>query len=394
LTLLARAEAQHARQYVIDRAGRVSEHVILALPSCARCARVARLADPLPLEAAVSARVGLVHETYDVAPADALLPTVCVRGCRSDAFHATRALNGGIAADVSRERARVRAIAESLERYCLAFVNRAIRVATAEALGEPWITPAGFPLEQEISWTRAHRIVDGAAVWVPAAAVFLPLDAGVWGDRGWIQTSNGTAAGPTLEAALRSALLEMEERDTFIRAWRANAVPAKCAVQAMVPGMHLACVPSAWGPPVVAAFLEQPMPPLSAAGLACRLDLEDAVQAAQLEAVAAHALFTEQIRAGVTIPEGPPRQLVHHGLAHALRPELRAARASWLAPRGSYVPGPSRPLEQACVIDLTTPDVAAFGVHVVRVVRPDRLGLDHDATRPALSGNPDPHPIS
>jgi ribosomal protein S12 methylthiotransferase accessory factor len=151
----------------------------------------------------------------------------------------------------------------------------------------------------------------------------------------------------------------------------------------------------------VAGFLERPSPPYTAVGLAARPSAPDAAFSAALEALATHVCLREWLATDPAPPTFPPETLYDHARVHAVRPELAGSRRRWLAPRAVARERTARGqnwrdargLDRAVCVDLTTPDVAAVGVRVVRAIIPGRVPLDADARHPRLAGNPVPHPF-
>lgn len=369
----------HAQQLVVQPDGRVARHWVLPLPSCVRCLATPAPAQPLGLLDLVSDRVGIVSRIEDVSPATALLPTVLVLGGRTDAFAPTRAVAIGLASDVQREMACIRAVAECVERYCPSFIPHGLRTARSTELdGEVVVSPETRRHERErprelLSWVQATRLGTGQAVWVPAGHVLLPFTA----DRApRYQSSSGLAAGRSLGDAIAAALLELEERDGFMRAWHGRDLPGRCEEELLLPEMRLARVPARWGPPTIAAFLELPAPPFCSAGLACHPDEARAARSAQLEAIASHTFLSRALQGAPRTPADPPSCVSRSAWAHATQERLRDFRRAWLEARRHLAPAPPRAREEFLFCDLTTADVALAGIHVARVFHPDCLGFD------------------
>jgi ribosomal protein S12 methylthiotransferase accessory factor len=136
------------------------------------------------------------------------------------------------------------AIGEALERYCSYQENpAAVFRATVAELGEAAIPPRDFVLysdrqyaapgfkyakpddQSKIGWTRAFELPGEAEVFAPASLVYLYFN--TEGPDGYFcpPTSNGLAAGPSLEAAILGGLYELIERDAFLLTWM-NRLPA------------------------------------------------------------------------------------------------------------------------------------------------------------------------
>lgn len=296
---------------------------------------------------------------------------------------------------------------EAVERYCAAFVpadahppvhhrELAGRVLTPFELGRP----GGE--DRMMRWIQVRSTNRDETAWVPAGHVYIPYLTSEGEDHSGIQDSTGLAAGTSFDDAMEHALLEVIERDAFMRAWRANNPAHRVEVETDIPGLHLAEVPSAMPVRIVTAFLESDTPPFCAVGIAARLTVSDAVTAASREAVAVRIWLKEWLSSAPLMPAFPPRTLEDHARVHAVRPELRAVRSAWLEPE---LPPPAKrasscwqevagALPDCFYKDVTTSDVRSAGIHVVRAVVPSFVRLDHDALHPALPGSTAPHPLA
>ncbi|MEY4547039.1 MAG: hypothetical protein RL685_3234 [Pseudomonadota bacterium] len=377
--LVASVQPGHAQQLVVSPDGNVVTHWVLPLPSCVRCLAMPAPAEPLSLLDLVSDRVGIVSRVEDISPETALLPTVLAIGGRTDAFAPTRAAAIGLASDVQRTMACIRAVAECVERYCPSFIPRGLRTARSTELeGEVYVSPETRRHEQQrpaelLSWLQATRLGTGQAVWVPAGHILLPFTA----DRvPRVQSSSGLAAGRSLDDAIQGALLELEERDGLVRAWYGRELPGRCEEELLLPEMRLARVPARWGPPTIAAFLELSTPPFCSAGIACHPDAARAARSAQLEAIASHTFLSRALKGAPRSPTEPAIASSGSAMAHATQERLRLIRRAWLDPQRQLAPAPARARQEFLFCDLTTPDVALAGIHVARVFHPDCLGFD------------------
>jgi ribosomal protein S12 methylthiotransferase accessory factor len=140
--------------------------------------------------------------------------------------------------------ARTGAICKALERYCGCQIDASrLRRAAIDTLGEDAIAPPEFVLyseaqyatryfphrrwspENQIGWVRGQALPDGAPVLVPATLVYMTRAPEQ--DEEFVETanSNGMAAGPDLETAVLSGLYELIERDAFLIHWM-NRLPA------------------------------------------------------------------------------------------------------------------------------------------------------------------------
>jgi ribosomal protein S12 methylthiotransferase accessory factor len=156
------------------------------------------------------------------------------------------------------------------------------------------------------AFREGRDLFDGRPVFVPAAAIHCPPPgAAPIGPLLWPWTSNGMGAHPDGRVALLHALLEAVERDQLARALPRGWTAAAMAKRAIAPGtlpprvrrwarrletagfaLSLFDLSTSLGVPVAGALLfdrENGPVPL-AAGYACRLDPEDALLSALLEA--------------------------------------------------------------------------------------------------------------
>ncbi|WP_049564995.1 YcaO-like family protein, partial [Streptomyces sp. SBT349] len=138
-------------------------------------------------------------------------------------------VSGG-AADFSAEQARLRAAGEHAERRSLLDAKNALPLlpaapAAPAAWDLAWMCPEhDGPVPEPAAWTTARGIVSGSRVAVPAECVLMGWDPPGRPATYCVQTSNGTAAGSTREAATAAALREILERDTLRTGWRTGRI--------------------------------------------------------------------------------------------------------------------------------------------------------------------------
>src|SRR5437899_196283 len=144
----------------------------------------------------------------------------------------------------TEKEAMLGAVGEALERYCSYQENpAAVFRATAAELGKAAIPPPDFVLysdrqyatpgfryarpddQSKIGWTRAVELPNGSEAFAPASLVYLYFN--TEGPDGYFcpPTSNGLAAGPSLDGAILGGLYELIERDAFLLTWM-NRLPA------------------------------------------------------------------------------------------------------------------------------------------------------------------------
>lgn len=221
----------------------------------------------------------------------------------------------GVGKGTTENQALTSALAEALERCCALYPDRRqIVVARKSELDSLSIDPREFilysteqyaslgfpylPFEEErlISWQKAIEVRDATTnrgpCFVPAQLVSLSLQSGAANDQLAPMTSNGLAAGPTLQAAILSGILELIERDCLLLNWvnlqSCDQVQVKCGVEGaiiahyrendvLIKIFHLKSDVSAYVMMAV-AFSKDDRPPFTTVGLGCSLDPSEAAR--------------------------------------------------------------------------------------------------------------------
>ena len=133
--------------------------------------------------------------------------------------------------------AQIGAIGEAIEHYCASHARiRRVRRARIEELpnaiaptdfvlysdnqyGRPGFKHAKWLRDSEIGWLEAIELPERKTVWIPACLVYLNFTGQQPQDFLCPPTSSGSAAGPDLDSAILSGLLEVVERDAFMVTW-------------------------------------------------------------------------------------------------------------------------------------------------------------------------------
>ncbi|GIH23616.1 hypothetical protein Aph01nite_19260 [Acrocarpospora phusangensis] len=350
-------------------------------------------------------------------------------------------------------RARRRALGEAAERYAGHLVPHArLRHATWHDLtdaGEAAVDPdrlalyspaqharPGFPFaglrrDDSLAWVIGQAD-GGRPVWVPASLVWLAPGEHtlVRGRPAHLPIAAGIAAGPTLEAARRSALAEVLERHALATAWHGGAAfPSMEGPALPVPaGAALAwhAVPNALGVPVVlcaattpggllgvgcAAMSIEPAKSDGSVGSVASLESAGAARSAAAEALRSLDALAE-VAGGVPEWERPAGPLMPHRedrrYLDSYAPDLSdatdllctlqlladgrvaAAVRDRLGRGTAETPSTALDLE-VITVDLTTPDLAVLGLHVARVVVPG-LRSTGPAAYPFLGAGAEPLP--
>jgi ribosomal protein S12 methylthiotransferase accessory factor len=332
---------------------------------------------------------------------------------------------------------------EACERYCAGYVSPGVVVRRrANELDGEYIDPDDlapfhqdqrnglrripFPKWREtgiLGWVKANSLPDGRAVWVPAAAVFLPYNPQPEEIVPFPTLSTGLACGPTEDQARATAICEVVERDAVALAWLGNIVPRAASAESLdedtarllalvrqySASAAILDLTTDLGIPVRAALLDahSPLGHITGVGSACRPNPGAALKNALCEA--AHCrMYVKSMMAQrpAWSPSRGYRNVVSfadHALTHSVCPAARRALAKWRAPRPS-VPDTLPTRELACgtssdlvsilnskgfrvlAINLTTRDVAGVGLSVVRVIVPGLQPLQGNHNWPYLGG--------
>lgn len=376
---------------------------------------------------------------------------------RTDVFAPWRADRFGFGASAGdRERARRAAVGEAVERYCGNAVPRGLPLcsyAQLAACGQAALDPhtlalysprqyrtPGFPFtpftrDLPVAWTPGRDLHSGDRVMVPASLVWLDYFHGprTAEPATHALVYSGIAAGVNRAHAERFALEELLERDATTLWWStgaeasafadADAVTARLGGPASGegpgPAVRLLHIPSEFGVPVAAAFLEDRERGMVAFGSSCRATPEAAAEKALVEAYGLYSLTRQLAEPGSEVWQAVSSGALER---HVFRPyradrryrddfradyrdltDLPAIAQLYLDPRMhgepldrlrgagriSFRDVPAIPDDaarevylarlaetglRAYSVELTTPDVAVAGLSVVRVVVPGLVG--------------------
>jgi ribosomal protein S12 methylthiotransferase accessory factor len=149
----------------------------------------------------------------------------------------------GIGKGETEDQAVKGAIGEAVERYCSWQPSYdAILEASSKELGSRAISPPEFVLyseaqykkgeipyrpfdeERKIGWIRGQSLPEDEEVFVPASFAYLSHLGERVDEHMCLNTSNGLAAGSSIDAAVLSGLYELIERDGFLITWM-NRLP-------------------------------------------------------------------------------------------------------------------------------------------------------------------------
>ncbi len=336
----------------------------------------------------------------------------------------------------TEELAGLVAIVEGVERYCGVFPIEAEVSAPYSQVADVAMLPTSLPLfseaqyaqpafpfqkfnrDQPLSWVWGYSFTEDAPRLVPkSVATYGPTD-----DKLVSECSSGVAARSSLaEAALRG-LFEMVERDAFMIFWLNRLAPPVIDLESLPAGFARSAVEEirAVGhePVVVNITTDLGIPvflaitlrrdgkyPALVIGAGCSFHAGEALDKAFYELLGAVRWHLMDPNWKLTEPMEPDqvRSLNDHHLAYSHPAWLSRAEFLWSGPSqrfedisGCALDGalPGEQLASAVdllrrhnlefiAVDLTTPDVAATGIRVVRAVVPglQPIGFGRHAAR-------------
>lgn len=327
--------------------------------------------------------------------------------------------------DADAGMARLKAVAEAVERAAYqrlpasAFEARAIDLDAFIAPTElvryaPWqYAEAGFPLrpfrpEEARHWVPGLAQADGSPAAVPADCVCNPRAFEPCYRQRLLTyaTTSGCASGRTVEDALVRAVLELVERDAFLRHWFAQA-PGQAVIAASLPAwaharlrrlQHAGCLAgvqclTAGAQPTWLAWAQHDQAHFTCVGAACGLEPEPALTRAleelettalaRIEGVPAHAIEPAEVRSPAD-----------HAALYATRAYFRQADRLLLAPAAvrfaqaaqAFTPDAHALFDKLRLaghpvycVDLSMPEaetlVEGHPIHTVRAIAPGLIPL-------------------
>lgn len=351
---------------------------------------------------------------------------------------------GGAAA--GRQDARQAAIGEAVERYSACHMPESqVRLAReadllddAMVVGPDWRD--GLDVGETLHWVRGSLLRSRATAigcWLPAHRVYLN---GIDDDRGiWTATSNGLACHTDPWRALRSALLEVIERDAVMVSWHTRSAVTKieCDLRwqdvgrpsvrfdLAVESYSLYLLDSPLDIPVVLAVARGSRgQPAAAVGAAANPRLHLAARKALIECQQTFAWARLMLAEDRPIPDAHEITELEQHVAHYVDPAHLGAfdylerdfgrlpvRLTLTDP-GGPPQDPRRDVDDlldraaaagldCCCVDVTAPDVREAGAWVVRAVVPGlyplTVGAEHRMRHPRVAGRlpviPTPHPF-
>jgi len=347
-------------------------------------------------------------------------------------------MNFGSGVSMDPDRALMKAIGESVERYCSAQYDKSqLPLSSFEMLAENAVSPEafalysqrqydepGFPfarmdLKTPLRWVPGHSLVTEKETLVPAAFVYVPYQFDPPNEPAVNNPiSTGQACGPDLNGAIYKSILEVIERDAFMITWQNRIIPPYLDLSTVENSFVQGFLGEMKGLPFritalnltldikVPVFLvlitsESGHRPYTTAGLGADLNPERALVLALEEAFLTFLGMGGETPANSNDFQPTPGfgnvdNLDLHGIAHATLPELQQSVEFLLksnveltlsemadASRESMAENICYLVDQisgrgfdVIYVDLTTLDVDEAGFKVARVVIPGFQPLD------------------
>jgi ribosomal protein S12 methylthiotransferase accessory factor len=395
----------------------------------------------------VSDRVGVVSDVVfvETTPEEPFVYYAQSRPSKLGPLTGRSTLNDGNAASIDPHRATMKALGETVERYCSAFYDDeqlvladydgissdALRpedfaLFSSRQYGEPGFPFSPFTRRTPVRWTPGYSLLHNRASWVPASFVYIPYDRDPREPPLKDLISTGLACSTTYAHALLKALCEAVERDAYTIVWQnslrrphidlasVNDPVIRKFVQVLT---RLAITPYAVLltldipiPVILLVMTRADGPPWTVVASAADPSPRHALVLALEEACLALIGMGRSVIAADYQPKSDYSDvttLTRHGLAHAVDARLRSSVEFLTEPstvvrldevRDVSTGNPLADLKTALNdirpyvtdvvgVDVTTPDVDEVGFKVVRVIVPDLQPMDTNHRYPHRGGH-------
>ncbi|SPF36843.1 YcaO-like family [Candidatus Sulfopaludibacter sp. SbA4] len=325
-----------------------------------------------------------------------------------------------------------KAMGEAVERYCSAIYDpHAFRLAAWRDLSVPAVHPDlleayrtdqfdwpeflwhPFTIETPVHWTRGVSLLTGREILLPAAAVYVPYHFHGATRSAFVMQpiSTGLACGASFDEAALSGLCEVLERDAFTITWQSRLSRTRLAPETLPPSakdliarfnavgidVKLMDMTTDTGVPSIlcVGVCDAATSPAVAVAAATDASPERALvkaldELAHTRKYAKHLMrYTPEVP--VQVEEGHPmvKDQREHLRFYCPQSAKAFARFAWASPETvpfdnladlsagdaseqlrEVVHNTASAGMEPIVVDLTTPDIAPLGLHVVRVVVP------------------------
>lgn len=348
---------------------------------------------------------------------------------------------GGAA--VSGANAAVAALMELAERYC-GFFSADLRMHTGPALDASYLWGArlgvfaewqyekpGFDFRKHdpqasVQWMHGRSLIDGRRRFLPAAWVQVPFFPTTPSEQIMCSTSSGMAAAFDYDTAIASGMLELLERDAFMVMWHHKiAMPAIRVDLPILLGKTIAGnvhdgdvvlkfinLTNDLGVPVALCAMKRIWrgTTIHSIGAAARPSLRLACQKAFYEATTESHRQIVELRSGRTawVPSSDFSNVTsfsHHGTLYSMKQYMAKLDFIWNMPETQDIDG-GRTLPpdgasllralldivransmEAIAVSLSTPEIRAVGIKVIKLVIPQLVSFYADHRYPNLGAD-------
>lgn len=327
---------------------------------------------------------------------------------------------------LTREDALMSAVGEFIERYCSCMYDESLTIrATYRQIinkGYNAIKPSAFALfsetqysnesfphkrfteETPVNWVEGKAFVSHEHVWVPACFAWMVG----FPERIVFPHSNGLAASPSLEDAIVHALCEVVERDAVMITWfnklSGHRIPIEEIDQDVVDIMVNRSLNCGFEYHFIDITLDIKIPSVMSitvsrndgtgvlVGAASKLNVEEAVLKSFFEGCFQARPTVRKLSNGKApaIKDGLTYLLAHHAMPYANVDAIKhfdfllkspAAKPSYPhVDKENSLNFAQSKLKDAgldvIVVEITTPDIADLGFHVVRAIIPEAIGIN------------------
>lgn len=395
----------------------------------------------------VGPKTGIIKEVRSIELNEDDPAVYCVVAEPNDLQQLTgkKTLNRGSGTSLSIDRATIKAIGESVERYCAAQYSPSdLELSTFDDLPDlhyraedfalytdPQYLEKDFPYKRlenntKINFIEGWNLTRSCLTKVPATMVYVPYDASANNEPViWDNISTGLACHTNLWAAIYNGIMECIERDSFMLSWLLKASGTEIQKVEIVKWQsiemirrmeevglttNLFRIDFELGIPVILTVCQSVSGlgyPKLVVGLGTDVDIERAIFSS-IEEVCLGAcgmrrtaekdknFVAEADYSNITTLE-------KHGLIYAINTALSTNLDFLYGPKfltrnemhtsgskksavKSIIKSLSKLGHETMFVDLTTDDISEVGLHVIRVVIPGLLHLHNNHRTPYLGG--------
>jgi len=397
----------------------------------------------------ISHHTGIISrvEYGELLPGEPMVTFARATPAETSAFSNETALNSGDGTTIDQERALMKAVGESAERYCSSqFDTDDFLLSSYEDIKEPAVDPSAFALFSEkqykapsfpfqklnnktpVFWSLGYSLTNDNPVYVPSGFVYVPYRfTNPKETRFHISISTGLACGTSRAMALYKGLMEAIERDAFMIAWRnqlslplidlknIDDPPIKKLMESLqqTPVQVFAINTTIdIEIPVVLIILRNSngKPPYTVTGISANLDPIQALRSALEEGILTFLGMNRFAKTKLNYqPESDYKDLktpIDHAIAHGVWPNLQKEIDFLVSSKEkiSIHDLPNRSQAgfadnihttvnllkekglETIALDITTPDIDEAGFKTVRAIVPGLHSLDIDHNYTYLGG--------